>query len=410
MNMFSNVPRYPPGDYRGVSAPNADTLYSVAWLDLGAEPMVFSHPDMGKRFYLFPTYSLWMPVIESLGSRTRGQKAANFLFTGPGWKGRVPAGMTQVKSPTRYLLILGRTYANGTDEDYKAVNALQAQYKVVPLSAWGKPYTYKAPPVDPNPGYSMTDAPQAVILGMDTAQYFNRMAKLMGSDAPPAKEDAAILKRMAKIGIVPGKPFEMNKLDPAVQAALKDLPQRALKKIGANKEGLGKVVNGWVISMVGEYGTDYMKRAVVAAFGWPANLKEDAVYPYTEVDSTGAKLNGANKYTLTFAKGQTPPVSGFWSITMYMIDQGWWFVPNPLNKFTVSMRDNPKFNADGSLTLYFQNESPGKDKEANWLPAPKGEFIPMLRMYWPKPKSPSILNGSWTPPKVQKSEVTTGAR
>jgi len=402
MNQVANVPRYPPRDYRGVSAPNADTLYSVAWLDLGAEPMVFSHPDMGKRFYLFPTYSLWMPVIESLGSRTKGEKAANYLFTGPGWSGQVPAGMTQVKSPTRYLLILGRTYANGTDADYQAVNALQAEYKVVPLSAWGKPYTYKAPPVDPNPGFSMTEAPQAVILGMDTAQYFNRMAKLMGGDAPPAKEDAPMLERMAKIGIVPGKPFEMNKLDPAVQAALKDLPQRALNKIGANKENLGKVVDGWVVSMVGEYGTDYMKRAVVAAFGWPANLKEDAVYPYTEVDSTGAKLTGANKYTLTFAKGQTPPVDGFWSITMYMIDQGWWFVPNALNKFTVSMRNNPKFNDDGSLTLYFQNESPGKDKEANWLPAPKGEFIPMLRMYWPKETSPSILNGSWKAPTVVK--------
>ena len=136
------------------------------------------------------------------------------------------------------------------------------------------------------------------------------------------------------------------------------------------------MVNGWVVTKgLGVYGTDYMKRAVVAAFGWPANLPQDAVYPYTEVDSSGQKLSGANKYTLTFAKGETPPVNGFWSITMYEIDQGWWFVPNSLNKFTVSLRNNPKYNADGSLTLYFQNESPGKDNEANWLPAPKGDFI-----------------------------------
>jgi hypothetical protein len=408
MNSFFNVKRYPPRDYRGVSAPNADTLYSVAWLDLGAEPIVFSHPDMGKRYYLFPTYSLWMPVLQSLGSRTTGKKAANYLFTGPGWNGQVPAGMTQIKSSTRYTLILGRTYADGTDADYQAVNALQEQYKVVPLSAWGKPYTYKAPPVDPNPGFSMTDKPQSVILAMDTAEYFNRMAKLMGGDAPPAKEDALMVEKMAKLGIVPGKPFDMNKLDPAVQAALKDSPQRALKKIEANKDSLGKVVDSWVVSMVGAYGTDYMKRAVVAAFGWPANLKEDAVYPYTEVDSTGAKLTGANKYTLTFAKGQTPPVDGFWSITMYQIDEGWWFVPNALNKFTVSMRNNPKFNDDGSLTLYFQNESPGKDKEANWLPAPKGEFIPMLRMYWPKEASPSILNDTWKAPQVVKADQAVG--
>ena len=403
MNSVFNIKRYPPADYRGVSAPNADTLYSIAWLDLGAEPIVFSHPDMGKRYYLFPTYSLWMPVLESLGSRTTGEKAANYLFTGPGWNGQVPAGMTQIKSPTRYTLILGRTYADGSEADYEAVNALQAQYKVVPLSEWGKPYTYKAPPVDPKPGFSMTDKPQSVILAMETAEYFNRMAKLMGGNAPPAKEDAPIVETMAKIGIVPGKAFDMGKLDPAVQAALKDLPQRALKKIEANKDSLGKVVDSWTISMVGEYGTDYMKRAVVAAFGWPANLKEDAVYPYTEVNSAGAKLTGANKYTLTFPKGQTPPVDGFWSITMYEIDEGWWFVPNPLNKFTVSMRNNPKFNDDGSLTLYFQNTSPGADKEANWLPAPKGEFLPMLRMYWPKENTPSILNGTWTPPRVEKA-------
>lgn len=403
MNTFFNVKKYPPGDYRGVSAPNADTLYSIAWLDLGPEPIVFSHPDMGKRYCVFPMYSLWMPVIASGGSRTAGGGAAQYLLSGPGWKGKVPVGMKHVESPTQYMLILGRTYADGTEEDYKAVNALQAEYKVIPLSSWGKPYTYKAPPVNPNPGFSMTDAPQDVILKMGTEEYFILMAKLMGGAAPPAKEDGPMVKRMASIGIIPGKPFEMNKLSPEVQAALKDVPQVALKKIEANKESLGTVVNGWVISMVGQYGTDYMKRAVVGAFGWPANLKEDAVYPYTTVDSSGEKLTGANKYTLTFAKGQTPPANGFWSITMYMIDQGWWFVPNPLNKFTVSMRDNPKFNPDGSLTLYFQNESPGKDKEANWLPAPKGEFIPMLRMYWPKEKAPSILDGSWTPPKVEKA-------
>ena len=164
------------------------------------------------------------------------------------------------------------------------------------------------------------------------------------------------------------------------------------------------MVNGWVVTKgLGVYGTNYMKRAVVAAFGWPANLQQDAVYPYTKVDSTGQKLTGANKYTLTFPKGETPPVDAFWSITMYEIDEGWWFVPNPLNKFTVSPRNNLKYNADGSVTLYFQNESPGKDKEANWLPAPKGEFIPMLRMYWPKEKDPSILNRTWTPPPVEKT-------
>jgi hypothetical protein len=404
MNQFANVPRYPPANYRGVSAPNADTLYSLAWLDL-SEPMVFSHPDMGNRFYLFEMVDLWMTDLKaSPSTRTAGGNAENYLITGPGWSGDVPQGMKHISMPTRYMVILGRTYANGTAEDYKAVNALQAQYKITPLSAWGKTYTPVAPPVNPKPGFSMTAKPQEAILAMGTQGYFDLMAKLMGGDAPPAPEDAPILANMAKIGIVPGKPFEMSKLDPAVQTALKDIPRTALTKIEANKDALGAIVDGWVVTKgLGTYGTDYMKRAVVAAFGWPANQQDDAVYPYTEVDSTGQTLTGANKYTLTFAKDATPPVNGFWSITMYEIDQGWWFVPNALNKFTVSPRDNLKPNPDGSVTLYFQNASPGADKEANWLPAPKGAFLPMLRMYWPKENSPSILDGSWKPPAVIKA-------
>ncbi len=402
MNQFINVKKYPPADYRGVSAPNADTLYSFAWLDL-TEPKVFSHPDMGKRFYLFEMTDLWMADFESRGTRTAGEKAANYLITGPGWKGEVPAGMKHIPVATRYMVIAGRIYADGTEKDYEAVSALQAKLKITPLSAWGKPFTYQAPTVDKNAGFSMTDGPQKAILDMGTAGYFDRLAKVMGGAAPAAKEDAPLLARIAKIGIVPGTPFDMTKLDPAVQAALKDIPKIALKKIEANKNSVGKIVNGWVITKgLGIYGTDYLKRAVVAAYGWPANRENDAVYPYTEVDSEGKKLTGANRYTLTFPKDQTPPVNGFWSITMYEIDQGWWFVPNPLNRFTVSLRNNPKFNDDGSLTLYFQNESPGKDKEANWLPAPKGDFIAMLRMYWPKASAPSILDSTWQPPAVKK--------
>jgi hypothetical protein len=402
MGQFINVPRYPPAAYRGVSAPNADTLYSIAWVDLSS-PQVFSYPDMGKRFYLFEMTDLWMIDFETPGKRTAGGDAANYLLTGPGWTGTVPAGMKQIKSETRYMVILGRTFADGTDTDYKIVNGLQAQYKVTPLSAWGKPYTAMAPPVNPSPGFSMTDKPQEVINAMDTSAYFNMMATLMCKDAPPAADDSAMIAEIAKIGLMPCKRFDISRLDPAVQAALKDAGKAGMARIEANETHLGKTVRGWSITTgLGIYGTDYLKRATVAAYGWPANRQEDAVYPYTLVDSAGATLNGANKYTLTFAKGQTPPVNGFWSITMYMIDGGWWFVANPLNKFTVSPRDHLKTNADGSTTLYFQTDSPGADKESNWLPAPKGEFIPMLRMYWPAPNSPSILDGTWTPPAVMK--------
>ena len=403
MNQFQNIKRYPPANYRGVSAPNADTLYSLAWVDL-AQPMVFSHPAMGKRYYLFEMVDLWMNVLDSPSARTAGGGAKNYLLTGPGWQGKVPKGMTQIAVATRYLAILGRTYADGTERDYKTVNALQAQYKLTPLASFGKKYVYKAPPVDADPGFSMTDKPQDAIAALGTDGYFNLMAKLMGGAAPPAPADGPLLERMAKIGLVPGQPFDSSKLDPDVRAALADLPKLALGAIEGERSSLGEVKDGWVITKgLGVYGTDYMKRAVVAAFGWPANREEDAVYPYTDVDSTGQKLNGANTYTLTFPKGQTPPVNAFWSITMYEIDNGWWFVPNKLNKFTVSPRNKLVYNKDGSLTLYFQNASPGKAKEANWLPAPTGDFIAMLRMYWPKDKAPSILDGSWLPPAVAKT-------
>jgi hypothetical protein len=400
---FINVPRYPPAEFRAVSAPNADTLYSLAWVDL-TEPQIFSHPDLDKRFHVFEMTDLWMTDFNSPGSRTGDDQAANYLLTGPGWSGDVPADVQQIKVATQYMVILGRTYADGSPEDYKTVNGLQAQYKITPLASWGKPFTYQAPDVNPTPGYSMTDKPQNVINAMDTSTYFNLMAKLMGKAAPPSPEDGAILAKIATIGIEPGKPFDITKLDAATQTALKDIGKTGLQHIEANQGNMGRKESGWSVTVgLGVYGTDYLKRATVAAFGWPANLEKDAVYPYTFIDSDGGKLTGANKYTLTFAKDLTPPVNGFWSITMYMIDGGWWFVPNPLNKFTVSLRDQPSFNEDGSLTLYFQADSPGKDKEANWLPAPKGDFIPMLRMYWPKDKSPSILDGSWKLPPVVKA-------
>ena len=403
MGRFVNFKRYPPADYRGLSAPDADTLYSLAWVDL-AEAQVFSHPDMGKRFYLFEMVDLWMAVVDSPGMRTVGGKAAIYLLTGPAWNGEVPLGMKHIAFPTRYAAIVGRTYTDGTEQDLKIVNALQAKYVIAPLSARGNAYVYPTPSVNPNPAFSMTDKPQAAILALGTAGYFNLLSNLMCSYAPPPAEDAAMVAKMARIGIELCKPFDVSKLDPAVQAALQEIPRATLQKIDANRNIIGEMVDGWVVTKdLGNYGTDYVKRAVAAAFSWPATRQGDAVYPFTEIDSTGQKLTGANKYTLTFPKGRTPPVNGFWSITMYLVDNGWWFVPSPSNKFTVSPRNNLKYNADGSLTIYFQNASPGKDKEANWLPAPAGEFIPMLRMYWPKDKDPSILNGTWKPPAVQKA-------
>jgi hypothetical protein len=383
LGSFFNVRGYPPATYRGVSATNADTLYSMAWLDL-KEPQVFSHPEIRDRFFNFELVDLWMVVKHAVGTNTTGTTAATYLFTGPGWKGEVPKGMIHIAYPTRYLGVLGRTYALDTPEDLAIVHKLQDQYKVVPLSAYGKDFTFAAPPVA-DVGIKMDEAPQKVILALGIDGYFNWMMRLIPASAVPADDDAPMLERIAKIGLVPGQPFDMSKLPADVQAALKDVPQVVTDKLNENWANLGKDVNGWRVTSTGAvYGTDYLTRAT------------------TYVDGSGAKLDGRNGYTLTFRRGEMPPVNpmAFWSITMYQIDNGLWFYPNKLNRLTLSTRNAFKYNDDGSLTLYFQNEPPGADKESNWLPTPAAPFAMTMRLYWPNKAPPSILDGSWGPPAV----------
>lgn len=402
---FTNVRGYPPATFRGVSATNADTLYSVAWVDL-AQPMVFSHPQIKARFFTFELVDLWMTVHDSVGTNTSGDKAMTYLLTRSDWQGQVPTGMIHISFPTQYMVILGRTYTQTNPQDLKVVHRLQDQYKLVPLSSYGKPYRFKAPPVVNN-GISMVESPQKVISGFGLVGYFNMLTELMGSVAPPAPEDAPLLARMAKLGIIPGKPFDLNALSPEVRAALQSIPQDALNEMVGKWEALGQMRNGWrVTSVGGRYGTDYLLRASWAARGWPSQLPEVSVYPTTYVDRQGQPLRGENRYTLTFEKGSLPPIhpEAFWSITMYIADSdGLWFYPNPLNKLNVQYpRDSFKYNADGSLTLYIQNDSPGQEKASNWLPSPKGPFALTLRLYWPMTTSPSILNGTWNPPGVER--------
>src|SRR5262249_51323970 len=278
----------------------------------------------------------------------------------------------------------------------KAVHAIQDQYKLVPLSAYGKSYTPPKGTVDPN--IDMKTPVREQVNRMDAGTYFKTLAALM-KDNPPAKEDAPIIEKMAKIGLVPGKDFDISKVEPAVAKGLERVPKAGVEKIMAQEKNAGKMVNGWsVTTKTGEYGTDYLQRAFITAVGLGANRPQDAVYPMAKADGDGNRLNGANKYVLHFDKGQFPPVKGVWSLTMY--DDKYFFVENPLNRYTLSERNKVELNKDGSVDLYLQNESPGKDREANWLPAPKGNFVLMLRLYWPRDKDPSILDGTWKPPVV----------
>jgi hypothetical protein len=401
MNTFTNVATYPPADFKTVVRANFDTLYSVAWLDMTTEPMVVSAPDTGGRYYLLPMLDMWTDVFASPGWRTTGTQAGNFLVTPPGWNGTLPAGMTRISAPTPYVWIIGRTKTDGPP-DYDAVHKIQAGYKVTPLSQWGKP----AQPVEAkvDPAVDMKTPPKTQVDTMSAGKFFAYAAELLKVN-PPHITDQPIIAQLKRIGFEAGKSFDLDKADPAVRKALESAPGEAQQLMASTVPTIARVVNGWSMNTntMGVYGTWYLKRAIVTQLGLGANLPEDAIYPLNLADETGRPLDGANKYTLHFNKGGMPPARAFWSVTLY--DSDGFQVSNPLNRFAVSSWMPFKYNVDGSLDLYFQNGSPGADKEANWLPAPKGPFNLTMRLYAPASQA---LTGKWNPPPVMRVQGLPG--
>ncbi|MFL5161297.1 MAG: DUF1254 domain-containing protein [Microvirga sp.] len=410
MNMFSNVPTYPPADAKAVVRPNFDTLYSVSYLDLTKEPMVVSVPDTGGRYYLLPMLDMWSDVFASPGWRTTGTQAGEFLVAPPGWRPdlrdrfveefRLPAGTQRIEAPTPYVWIIGRTKTDGA-ADYDAVHKIQAGLKITPLSAWGK--DPRVPEVKIDPSIDMKTPPKVQVDTMPAGKYFAYAADLLKVNGPHLT-DEPILARMKRIGIEAGKGFDIEKADPVVRKALDAAPASAQQLMEWKVKTLARVANGWSMNTdtMGVYGNYYLKRAIVTQLGLGANLPEDAIYPLNLADDTGRPLDGANKYSIHFEKGATPPVAAFWSITLY--DSDGFQVANSLNRFAVSSWMPFQTNADGSLDLYFQNENPGKDKEVNWLPAPKGPFNLTMRLYAPMS---AALTGKWNPPPVTKRETVS---
>src|SRR6185436_1045054 len=298
-----------------------------------------------------------------------------------------------IPAPTPYVWVIGRTKTDGA-ADYDAVHKIQAGYKVTPLSEWGnepKPVEVKI-----DPSVDMKTAPKVQADTMPTGKYFAYAAELMKLH-PPHLTDQPILAQMKRIGVEPGQSFDIEKVPPAVKKALEGAPAAAQKLMQWKLPTIARVANHWSMNTdtMGVYGNYYLKRAIVTQQGLGANLPEDAVYPLNLGDEAGRPLDGANKYSITFDKGAAPPVNAFWSITLY--DQEGFQVGNVLNRFAVSSWMPFKYNADGSLDLYFQNESPGKGLEANWLPAPKAPFNLTMRLYAPKSEA---LTGKWNPPPV----------
>ncbi|MEK2687444.1 DUF1254 domain-containing protein [Bdellovibrio sp. GT3] len=397
LNQISNKRAFPDDRFTDVVSPNADTLYSSAWLDLSNQPMVLSVPDAGDRFYMMPLLSAWTDVFASPGSRTTGYKKGNYAITGPNWQGTLPTNVTQIKAPTNSVWMIGRT--KSSKSDITKVHAFQNGLRITPLDEFGK--NTSAPDSVPfNINADTRTPPVDQVERMDAQTFFTYFANELKNN-PPSASDGQVLRQLANLGITPGSDFNFEKLTEDQKRALNSGYFAAQEKLteSARSPDNFTMINGWgVPKVIGTYGNDYMARAVIAKKGLGANLKQDAMYPWASVDNSGAPLNGKNNYIIRFTKGNLPPVNGFWSLTMYNSNQ--FFVKNPINRFAIGDRDKLRLNRDGSLDIYLQASSPGKDKEANWLPAPADQdFNLIMRLYWPKQ---AVLDGTWKPPGIEK--------
>ncbi len=395
VNQFNKPSKPVTPSFIAVPAAPVDVLFSNAWLDLSKEPLVFTMPDTGGVYNQMTILSGWTNVLEAPGARTTGTGGGNFLIAGPDWSGKTPEGMKLIKAPTDLVWIEGSTQYDGP-KSLKAVNDIQAGYKLTPLSDWGSSYS---PPtnVPTSSKVDTSSTPQSQVQKMSPQAFFTELAKLMDAN-PPAAADHPVVKQMARIGVVPGKAFDWNKLSSDIQREISrgvkkgehDVTKLGLKIPGSTKE------NGWLVNLEkgwGNYGTDYSLRSAAAFSALGAVLPQDDTY---FVHGGDAKRNS---YTIKFPAGQEPPANAAWGIDMY--DSKLHLVTNSINRYAIGQHLAPlKKNSDGSFTVYVQHKKPDSSKEQNWLPAPNGAFLLVLHVYWPKQP---ILDATWSPPPLNKA-------
>jgi hypothetical protein len=402
-NQIKNEARVFTYEDTAIITPNSDTPYSILWLDLRAEPMVLSVPAVEKKRY----YSVMLCDGNSynfgyIGSRATASEPGNYLVVGPDWKGEMPAGIKKVfSSTTPFALAAYRTQLFNSG-DMPNVVKVQAGYKVQPLSTFLK---QPSPPAAPTINF-----PPATTAGIK--EHFFEYLDAALQFVPSVPDSKEVRAKLASIGVGPGKTFEFKDLSVEHKAAamlgMKEGDDKVDKWLA---NGL-KIINGWKIgSFFGDrdfYKGDWLMRAAAAKGGIYGNDAVEAAYPYTRTDAASETLDGSkHNYTITFPAGQLPPVNAFWSVTMYD-GKSQFLIKNPINRYLINspMLPGLKKNADGSLTLYIQKDSPGKAKEPNWLPAPNDTIYLVMRLYWPKETPPSILpagSGTWQPPAVAQS-------
>lgn len=394
-NQLKNINRvFTPAD-TAVQTPNSDTPYSWAGLDLRAEPIVLSLPEIEKaRYYDVEIWDAYNYIIGYAGSRTTGNDAGNIMIVGPDWTGETPDGIKKVyASDTDFGVLVIRTQLFNPD-DIGNVEKIQAEYEMQPLSSFlGTTPPPAAPAVDFIKPLTKAELKTSL-------EFFNIMNFVL-TYSPVVPSETALRERFARIGVEGGKTFDPSTLSPEIKTAIEAGRADAWEDFaGAVKQmDEGKITSGDVFGTREFLGDNYLYRWL-GTTGIYGNAKEEAIYPVLAVDSQGQKLDGANRYTLRFAPGELPPVNAFWSTTMYELPSSL-LVANPIDRYLLNstMMDQFVKDTDDGITLYFQNESPGKDKEANWLPAPEGPFWVILRLYWPKE---AALNGDWKAPAVER--------
>lgn len=383
------------------SEPNQEnSLYVQAWIDLSQQPIILSVPEMSRHHYLFSLLDAWTNVFFSLGTRTTGNHENSFAIVGPDWKDTLPTDLKEVKSPTNTVLILGKIRTE-KPEEFAAINRLQQQFKLKPLKATNTISDSSSEGINSKTSIASKASPIKQVFAMNGITFFTKLAELLKKNPVPP-QDIDYVKKFSAFGFKPGESFKTENLSAdqieKIDRSVKDA--QANIKRDWNRHPLATTINNWgVMKQIGNFGTNYSLRAAFAYGGLGNAQAEEAIYPVTNLDSKGQLLNGNNKYVLHFDKDHTPPVKGYWSITLYNSEE--LLLSNPAEEHAIGSRDKLKFNKDGSLDIYVQNESPGEELETNWLPAPKTEFTLILKFY--EPEDP-ILKGSWNPPPVTKVE------
>jgi hypothetical protein len=396
MNRFSHRPDFPDASFTDVVRPNADTLYSKLWYDVSRDPLLISVPDSRGRYYLLPMLDMWTDVFAAPGARTSGTAPQIIALVGPRWQGALPEGVQLIRSPTAMGWIIGRTQTNGPG-DYDHVHHFQEGLRAVSLGA------LSGDPAAPTSAYlydpSTGPVPPVDRVSSLSAENFLALLCDLSRDNPPHPGDYSMLMRMKRIGVEPGRSFRVATLSTTLRLDLDTCWAAAKALIVGRAERSGDGPGGWRthLSGVGAYGNDYLHRASIAYSALGANSPEDAVYPTSFADAEGRPYSSERRYLLHFDRDEIPPVRAFWSLTLYNDSQ--LFAENSLHRYALGDRDPLRYNGDGSLDIYIQRDSPGPERESNWLPAPRsGGFSMNMRLYWP---SASVLAGEWSPPPVR---------